>query len=217
MGHPIALSLTVAAGSANGIALSQSLGGAGAVTLNGALMSGGNVTLTPARRIIVVSAADDSDITFTVTAPDRFGNTQTETFAGSNGGTASSTQDFGSGALSITASGATSGAITVGTSDTASTQWVPWSLYAVDFQVSFYGDVTAGSPTWQVDVTFDDVFGLWLPASVPFPRAFTPTSMSGFTADAIGVINDSVGPVKASRLTLTAAGTVMLEQLQQGY
>ncbi len=216
MGHPIALSLTVAAGSANGIALSQSLGGAGVLTLNGALVSGGTAILTPARRVLITSAADDSDITWTVVGTDRFGNAQTEIFVGGASVAVASTQDFLT-VTSITGSAATSGAVTAGTNDTASTQWVPWSNYAVDFQVAFYGDVTAGSPTWQVDVTFDDVFGLWLPASVPFPRAFTPTSMSGFTADAIGAINDSVGPIKASRLTLTAAGTVMLEQLQQGY
>ena len=216
MAHPIYLALTLAAGSANGVALVQSPGAAGNLTLNGSLVSGGVATLTPARRVIITSAGNDSAKTFTVYGTDRFGNSQTEAVTGANIGAAATTQDF----LTVTRvaiSAASAGTVTVGTNNTASTQWVPWSQYATDFEVSFYGDVTAGSPTWQLDVTFDDVFGTWLPASIPFPRATTPSATSGFTGDASGVVNDSIGPIRASRLTLVAAGTVNITQMQQGY
>lgn len=216
MGHPISLSLTVAAGSTNGIALSQSLGAAGALTLNGASVSGGTATLSPARRVLMTSAADDSDITWTVVGTNRFGQTQTETFVGGASAAVASTQDFLT-VTSITGSAATSGNVTAGTNSTASTQWVPWDTNQTDVQISFFGDITSGSPTWQVDFTPDDVYGLWLPSSIPFPRAVTPAATSGFTSDASGVLNDSISPVRATRLTLTVAGTVMLTQTQQGY
>ena len=216
MAHPIYLALTLAAGSANGITTSQALGAAGNLTINGSLASDGVATLTPARRVTITSAGNDSALTWTIYGTGRFGTSQTESVAGGNVAAATSTQDF----LTVTriaGSAAAAGNVTAGTNDTASTQWVPWSQYATDFEVSFYGDVTAGSPTWQVDITFDDVFGTWLPTAIPFPRAVTPSATSGFTGDASGVVNDSIGPIRASRLTLIAAGTVNITQMQQGY
>ena len=214
MGHPIALTLTLAAGSATAIALAQARGSAGNLTLNGAAVSAGVATLSPARRVAIASVGDDSGITWTVTGTDRFGNAQVETITGATAGNSvATTQDF----LTVTriaSSGAAAGNVTAGTNNTASTQWVPWDTYAFDYQISCYGVVQAGSPTWQVDKTYDDVFGTWLPSGVPFPRSITDLTLNGLTATADGYIP---APCRATRLTLVAAGTVQLEQIQQGY
>ncbi len=69
----------------------------------------------------------------------------------------------------------------------------------------------SGSPTWQVDISYDDVFLTWLPSGIPFPRAIKYASMANLTVDDDGQITN---PVRASRLTLTAVGSVQLVQQQ---
>ena len=71
----------------------------------------------------------------------------------------------------------------------------------------------AGTPTWQVDYTYDDVFGLWNPTGL-LAKVFTLPTMSGLTVNADGRISGTA--VRASRLTLTAPGSVQLTQMQQG-
>jgi hypothetical protein len=134
---------------------------------------------------------------------------QSETITGGNAAAVYTTQDFAT-VTAITPSGNTAASVTAGTNSIASGPWVPWSDYAEDFQVNWYAYVTAGTPSYQVDYTNDDVFGLWLPSTVPFPRAIAGTSA---TTTGGGQFTN---PITASRLTLTAAGTVQLTQQQQG-
>lgn len=212
MPHPIVTTVTAIAGVANGLALTQSLGAAGLLTLNGSLVAGG---LDAPRRIIVTSAGNDSAITFNITGTARTeqgGGPLSETIAGANAGVAQTTQDFAT-VSSIAASGATASTVTAGTNGVASGPWVVWDVYADDFQVMAQGNVLSGSPTYQLDVTLDDVFGTWLPANVPFPRASPYGGLVGATGNVMAQIT---GPVRASRLTLTAFGSVQLTQQQQG-
>jgi len=214
MAHPIVTQLTLVAGSANTIATVQSLvAPALTATLNGASVAAGIAVLTPARRVIVTSSADDSGITFTITGTARaeMGSvTFSETITGANAGAAATTQDFAT-VTRVVASGSTAGTITVGTNDTASGPWVPWDSYRTPFSVSLMTNIMSGTPTFQVDVTYDDVFGTWLPTNVPFPRALGLTGMTALVANTAGSISV---PVRASRLTLVAAGSVQLTQLQ---
>lgn len=217
MGRPIVTSVTLVAAVSNGIALSQSLGAAGALTLNGSLVTAGVASFGGvSRRVTIHSVGDDRTLTWTVVGTSRTeqgGGPQTETFAGANaGGDAVSTQDFAT-ITSITGSKATASTVTAGTNGTASGPWVPWNQNNTDFQVSVVGYVTSGSPTWQVEYTYDDVFGTWLPANVPFPRPLVLSTMSGLTGTADGNFDKTI---RASRLTLIAVGTVQLEQTQQG-
>ena len=71
----------------------------------------------------------------------------------------------------------------------------------------------SGAPTWSVEYTYDDVFGTWLPPNVPFPRPVVLSTLSAKTVSADGSIANTV---RASRLTLTVAGSVQLTQTQQG-
>lgn len=213
--HPIVSTVAVSAGSANGIALSQSLAAGQSATLNGALVTNGIANLGAPRRVLITSAGNDSGITFTVTgtARNEQGNAaQSETVTGGNIAAVATTQDFLT-VTSVVSSGPTAANITIGTNTTASGPWVPWDTYAVDFQVSVSGNAISGTPTWQVDYTYDDVFGTWLPSGVPFPRAKTLNTLNGVTGDLDGQFTL---PIRASRLTVTNVGTQQLTQQQQG-
>lgn len=210
--RPIVTTLVLGAASANAIALSQSPG-AGAITLNGALVTAGVAVLDVPRRVIITSGSDDSGITFTITGtsrPQQGGVTLRETITGTNGGVAETTQDFAT-VTGITHTGSVAGTITAGTDGTASGPWVPWDENAlVAFLVSVYGKSISGSPTWQVDYTYDDVYQ---PASI-FPTVFThPTLVNQGAGPSDGQFTS---PIRASRLTLTAVGGVQLVQTQQG-
>jgi hypothetical protein len=218
MSRPITTSVTIAAAVANGLAQAQQLFGAGshALALNGSLVAASGIaTLDAPRRVIIASAGNDSGINFTVVGtarPEQGGIALTETVAGTNGGTAQTTQDFAT-VSSITASGATAGNVTAGTNGVASGPWVVWDQQFSDFQVSIAGFVLSGAPTWQVDYTYDDPFGTWQPAGIPFPRAFVHPILNGEAGTADGNFDKTV---RASRLTLTAVGGAQLVQTQQG-
>src|SRR6185437_3174379 len=118
--RPVTISKTLAAASANNIALSQSPAGAGNLTLNGAAVAAGVATLDTQRRVLITSAGTDTGITFTVYGGNQSGSAISETVAGGSLGIpVSTTQDF----LTVTrvaASGASASTVTVGTSGVGS-------------------------------------------------------------------------------------------------
>jgi hypothetical protein len=216
MSRPIVTSVTIIAGVANGITTSQTLGSAGPLTLNGSLVSGGKVVLDAPRRIIITSAGNDSGITWTITGTSRpqtnGGGPLVETIQGADAGIAPTTQDFAT-VTSIDSSGATASTVTAGTDETASGPWVPFSEFQTNFQATLFGHILSGTPVWQVDITYDDVFGTWLPPGQPFPIAIALSDTVGSTADGDAGITM---PVRAARLTLTEHGGVQLTTTQQG-
>ena len=208
MSHPIVTTVTIIAGNASLLAASQNGFAKAPLTLTGA-------ALDAPRRIIVTSAGNDSGITFTVTGTARNEQNnvvQSETITGANGAAAQTTQDFLT-VTSVAPSGNTASTVTVGTSGVASGPWVVWDSFIPEFLVSIQGNVLSGAPTWSVEVTQDDVFGTWLPAGVPFPRAALLPILNNQTVNAFGLL---VQPYRASRLTLTAFGSVSLTQQQTG-
>lgn len=218
MSRPIATSLTILAGVPAGYALSQSLSAAGGLYMRGALVPATVGVPDVPRRVVVFSIGNDTGISWTVTGtarPEMGGAPLVETFAGANAAGAASTQDFAS-VTSIVSSGATAGPVTAGTNNTASAAWVVWDNQALTtFAVSMYGTILSGSPTWQVDYTYDDPFGTWNPPGVPFARPIVIAAMKNLTSAQDGAI----GPgfvVRATRLTLVAPGGVLLTQIQQG-
>lgn len=214
--HPITTTVTLGAAVATGAALAQARGSAGALTLNGSLATAGVVTLDAPRRIIVHSAGNDTGITFTVTGtarPEMQGVTFSETIAGANAGDAATTQDFAT-VTSITSSAAAAGNVSAGTNSTGSGPWVVWDQYMTPFNIGINGWVLSGAPTWQVDYTRDDPFGLWLPSNITFPRATALASLNAQVGNADGGLSGI--PVRATRLTLVAVGSVQLVQMQQG-
>jgi hypothetical protein len=73
---------------ADGISVAASVGNNAALTIGGALASGGAVALSHGRIVTILSAGDDSGISFTVTGTDVNGDAQTESITGANAGTA---------------------------------------------------------------------------------------------------------------------------------
>lgn len=225
MGHPIVQTLTIVAAVANGVAQSQSLGAAGDLTFNGSLVSGGIATLDSggaARRVIITSAADDSGINWTITGTKRDpGNplnsvAAIEVLAGASGGAAQSLTDFLT-VTKISGSGATAGNVTAGTNGVASAPAVPLDSYIPLFEVSAVGYVTSGSPSYQLEVTYDDLYGTWLQSGqsvvwLPWEDMVAKTG----TAKTIISETRGVAPVRAARWTLTAVGGIRGTMLQQG-
>jgi len=141
---------------ADGIAEAQAVAGAGALTLDGALVSGGVYSGDYARQIGILSAGDDSLITFTVTGTDADKRAITEAVTGSSGapGTAESTLYFLT-VTSVVASGAASGNVSVGTVDEFVTNTIPLDKYNHDPASVSMENIT-GTINFSLDETFTD-------------------------------------------------------------
>ena len=220
MSHPIVQTISLVAAAATGIAQAQSLAGAGNLVLNGSLVSGGVATLDSggaARRVIIASVADDSTLVWTITGTIRDpGNPSSstaavETLAGAGAGlSVQSLNDF----LTVTriaGSKATAGNVTAGTNGWGSAPAVPWDRYGPPFEISVAAYVLAGAPTYQLEVTYDDVYGTWLATGQSVKWIAWP-DMTGKSADAQTKID---ADICATRLTLTAVGSVQVTQRQQ--
>ena len=109
----------VAATDADGISTTASISGAAALTINGALTSGGSYTSGDniGQLVTILSAGDDSGITFTVVGTDAVGDALTEVVTGADTSTATSSGYFNT-VASITTSAATAGNVSAGVTGT---------------------------------------------------------------------------------------------------
>ena len=106
---------TVDATDPNGLSTAATIGSATTLTLNGALIAD-SVYTTGAnigQIITILSAADDTGVTFTTVGTDANGDALTEVITGVNAATASSTGYFQT-VTSITTSGSTTGNVSAG-------------------------------------------------------------------------------------------------------
>ena len=106
---------TVDATDPNGLSTAASISGAAALTLTGTLTSGGSYTAGDniGQLITILSAGDDSGITFTIVGTDANGDALTEVVTGANAGTASSSGYFNT-VDSITTSASSAGNVSAG-------------------------------------------------------------------------------------------------------
>ena len=104
---------------ADGLSTAASIGSATTLTLGGALTSGGSYTSGDniGQLITILSAGDDSGITFTIVGTDAVGDAQTEVVTGANAGTATSSGYFNT-VASITTSAASAGNVSAGVTGT---------------------------------------------------------------------------------------------------
>ena len=104
---------------ADGISVAASIGSATTLTLGGTLTSGGSYTSGDniGQLVTILSAADDSGITFTIVGTDAVGDAQTEVVTGADTGTATSSGYFNT-VASITTSGASAGNVSAGVTGT---------------------------------------------------------------------------------------------------
>ena len=91
---PVTITADTVALDADGISVAASVGNNAALTIGGALASGGSVTLSHGRIVTILSAGDDSGISFTVTGTDVNSDAQTESITGANAGTATGSKYF---------------------------------------------------------------------------------------------------------------------------
>ena len=106
---------TVDATDPNGLSTAATISGASALTLNGALIADSKYTTGDniGQIITILSAADDTTVTFTMVGTDANGDALTEVVTGVNAATASSTGYFNT-VDSITTSGSTTGNVSAG-------------------------------------------------------------------------------------------------------
>jgi len=105
--------ITAAAADPNGISVAASVGNNAALVIGGALASGGSVTFDAPRNITILSAGDDSGISFTAVGTDETGSAVSESITGADSDTATGTQLFAT-IASITAVGNPAGNVSAG-------------------------------------------------------------------------------------------------------
>lgn len=178
------ITYTLAAASANNIALSQTPGGAGDLTLNGSTVVGGVAILDTQRRVAIASAGNDSGRVYTVYGTRLDGGVISENVTGPNATTVSTVQDFKT-VTRVSINGAAAGANTVGTSGAGATPWEALDPHKVDFRTSFACIVT-GTVNYDIQICYEDPngpLGAW-PAAPVVPTGFGITGMTGKTSNA---------------------------------
>ena len=86
--------IEAAAADTDGISTAAAVGEDASLVIGGALASGGAVTFDQPRNITILSAGDDSGISFTVTRTDETATAATESITGANAGTATGSAYF---------------------------------------------------------------------------------------------------------------------------
>jgi len=212
--NPIVVTVgSLAAASANNIALSQSPAVAGNITLNGALVVAGVAVLDKARRVLLTTAADETTKTFTVTGTNWAGDTISEVITGVNNSTAASVLSYKT-VTSIAASAATAGAITFGTNGVADSPWVrldSWANPTVAIQCTVSGTVN-----YTVQQTMDDPNS---PTNPVVPSAMTWVSSADtavVAATATKASSFTVAPSWARVLLSSGDGSVTTTFSQTG-
>jgi len=104
---------------ADGISVAATIGSATTLTLGGTLTSGGSYTSGDniGQLVTILSAGDDSGITFTIVGTDAVGDALTEVVTGADTSTATSSGYFNT-VTSITTSAATAGDVSAGVTGT---------------------------------------------------------------------------------------------------
>lgn len=202
------LTMTLAAASANNIALSQTPSGAGNLTLNGSTVTGGVATLDFPRRILLTSGGDDHLLTAIITGTGLNGLALSESIAGGNP-TSSTVHDFKT-VTSIHISGATASTITAGTNGVGSS--VPVILDTIVNPASYGAAVTVtGTVNYTVEMSYDDFSPAWdLNANTPvwFPA-------SGFSSQTTNQNGTIAGPCSLIRLTVNSGtGTASMKLIK---
>jgi hypothetical protein len=206
--RPIVVSVgPLTAAAPTGIALSQSLAATGPLTLNGAYATAGVATLPQPGRVGIVSAGNDSGMTWTITGTDRASSVISETLAGANAGAAQSVLDYAT-VTSIVGSAATASTVTAGTTGVAATGWVrldDWSMSQTAIQCT-----ASGTVNYTVQSTLDDPNSFMNPVA---PALMTWVNTNDTNAvGAIGTVqtNFAYSPTYVRVLLNTGTGSVTM-------
>lgn len=207
--HPVRITKTLTAGSANCIAQSQTLAAAGNLVLNGGSVVAGVAVLDTQRRVAIVSGGDDHLRTATIYGKNEGGSPIWENLALTNAGTAVSSFDFLN-VSTVAVDGAIATTVTVGTNGTGSTPWIMPSFHLTPFNIDINEQVS-GSVTSNIETTQDNYWTA--PRSTQtapnVPRVYAVRT--GLTAVAQATLDTAVTgyryTITAGTGTLTAQGT----------
>lgn len=141
----------------DGIAEAQAVASATELSLDGALVSDGIFTGDFARRVGILSAADDSLVTFTITGTDADNKSISEGIAGSAGapGTEETTLYFKT-VTSIATSAAATGNVSAGTVDELVTNTIPLDRLNGNPTTVSVEDIT-GAVNYTVEEVFSEI------------------------------------------------------------
>lgn len=219
MSNNIVFTKTLAAASANNIALSQSPGAA-AFTLNGASVTSGVATIDTydastnsetGRKVIITSAGNNSGINFLVTGTNSSGNLVTDTITGTSGTAAQSNLDFVT-VTQVIGSAAVTGAVTVGTNGVAASRWMTWNyMITPPMNLSYQVELVSGAVNYTVQYTYDDPNNL--PTGSSYPLAVN-VAAGALAATADGNI---ATPIVATRVLINSGtGVIRMRVTQVG-
>jgi hypothetical protein len=169
--QPIVVTVgSLAASSANNIALAQSGGGAGNLVLNGTLVSGGVATLDTPRTVLITTTDNESSNNFTLQGTDWAGSPITETITGPNNTTGASVLSYKTITKILNSANITAN-VTVGTTGNASSPWIRMDRWA--FTPITKAVVVSGTANYTVQVSMDDPNAL--------VNSVTPANMTWFS------------------------------------
>lgn len=169
----------------------------GASTGNISVGHSGTSTRDYARRVAIDSAADDSDITFTITGTDWDNNPISEVLTGASTAVATSVLSYKT-VTSVLTSAATSGAVTVGSSAVADSQWLYFDRLAANAQVAIQVE-GSGTVNWTVSGSLDD-------PTIPQQSSNLPTVSNIWTPATVTWVNHPDAALVASAVTTGVQG-----------
>lgn len=208
--------ITLEAANDDAICESQTAASAGELMLDG-VSAGQN--LDCARRIAIVSNADDSGNTFTITGLARDGVTViSESITGPNEAPVYSNFDYLK-VTSVSISSASVGTIKVGTCGKASSDWVPLDYHSNPFVVSLIVDLSAGaSLNYTVEFTSDPILDSYERRYRVDPAKIKNHNDSNLVSATTAKEGNFAFPCSAVRVKTNSynAGTVTLNVMQAG-
>jgi hypothetical protein len=127
-------------------------------------------TFAAAYNVSITSTGNDSTRTYTITGTNANGNVISETITGPNTTTVFTTQPFSTVTAVSVVGGGTVGTVRVGFGGSAFTPTIPLDYHGrPEFSLQVITDTTAGTPTWTVQQTLDDIQSNLTPAWINHP------------------------------------------------
>lgn len=207
-----AKSLTFTAADVDLIGAPQNPANLADLLINGAAATGGVATLDASRKIVIISAADDSLINFTIYGTNENGIAISEVLAGANIGTATSVLYYKT--ITRIASSGNPGSLTVGTSDLAVTDWIQVDHRMNPFLVGFRVSLSSGAAlTYSVEHTLDNI------QDISVIQAGVEVGINATVAtETTEQEGNYVLPIRALRLATSAftSGTATITVMQAG-